>query len=530
LRRGGFVMTSLEPSAVLSLHGITKRYGATVALDAVDFSLTRGEIHAVLGENGAGKSTLMHIIGGLTRPDAGSIRINSSIVEISAPAVARAHGIGMVHQHFMLVPSFSVAENLALAEPPGAWRLSDVRTAVSARASAIARRLGWDLPLDARTADLPVGAQQRVEIVRALLSEASILLFDEPTAVLGPTETTELFSVLRTLRDEGLSLIFVSHKLSEVMSLCDRVTVLRHGRVVGVLPIAETSAEDLASRMVGAQKVDAMDAMDTVDAMDQSTDHHPLSIIHYPLSVRGLSTAAERDAVALKDIAFTIEAGEILGFAGVDGNGQSELAQVLTGLRRWTRGTVALGDHIVGRIRTSDLDTLGIVWIPPDRQREGLALDLSIEENLIFQAVDMPRFRAGPFIKRKALAAYARKLAEDFDIRAPNLAMKARSLSGGNQQKIVVARALAGQPRIIVAVSPTRGLDVAATAYIHQRLRDKVQRGSAIVLISTELDEVVALSDRIAVLSRGRIVDIVAPDTPRSALGLMMGGHATNHE
>lgn len=512
-------------STALALRGVTKRYGNNTALNGVDFALERGEIHAVLGENGAGKSTLMHVIRGLTRPDSGTIEVGGKVVHIDTPDAARRLGIGMVHQHFMLAPSFTVAENLALGEPKVGWRLKTVRDHVVDRAKEIAARLEWQIPMDTRVGDLAVGTQQRVEIVRALMGDASILLFDEPTAVLAPTETVELFRVLRSLRDEGRSIIFVSHKLSEVMSLCDRVTVLRLGRVVGSVAVSETNPDDLARRMVGGGHIVATavnDRSGPASPINGAEDRSPLPVI----DVHGLGTAPRINAVTLKDISFSIAPGQILGVAGVDGNGQEELVDALTGAHPWSTGAVTINGRKVDRIRSTELESLGIAFIPPDRHREGLALDLSVEENLLMQAVDMPEFRFGPFVRKRALREYARQLASDFDIRLDNIRQTAGSLSGGNQQKIVAARALAGKPKLLIAVSPTRGLDVAATAYIHESLRRRRDEGGAILLISTELDEVIDLSDRIAVMSRGEIVDIVAPDTPRTSIGLMMASSA----
>jgi len=453
---------------VLALRGVTKRYGNNVALNGVDFQLDRGEIHAVLGENGAGKSTLMYVIRGLTRPDSGTVEVDGKTVQVGTPEAARRLGIGMVHQHFMLTPSFTVAENLALGEPKSGWRLAPVRRRVVERANEIADRLEWRIPTDVRVGDLPVGTQQRVEIVRALMGDAKILLFDEPTAVLAPTETVELFRVMRSLRDEGRSIIFVSHKLSEVMSLCDRVTVLRRGRVVGAVAVADTNPDDLAQRMVGDGGTSSApfaglagtDRSFTAGATTRSV-----------VDVNELGTEARPNAVTLRDISFSVSPGQILGFAGVDGNGQEELVDVLTGAQPWSTGSVTIDGAKIDPIRSTDLEALGIAFIPPDRHREGLALDLSVEENLLLQAVDMPEFRFGPFIRKRKLKEYAAKLADDFDIRLDDIRQPAGSLSGGNQQKIVAARALAGKPRLLIAVSPTRGLDVAATAYIHECLR-----------------------------------------------------------
>lgn len=508
----------------LELHGITRRFGATLALDGVDFTLAPGEIHALLGENGAGKSTLMHIVRGLLMPDAGQITVAGQPVVFHSPRDAARARIGMVHQHFLLVPPFTVLENLALAaDAPG---LQWDRAHITRRASETMARLGWRIPLHARVADLPVGTQQRVEILKALLGDARVLLFDEPTAVLAPREIAELFAVLRTLRTEGRSLVFVSHKLREVMDLCDRVTVLRRGRVAGSVAIGDTNPVDLARRMVGEDSPfipevgsDGEEGVASASSPPKNQDR-----TGQLLDVSGLSTAPRLDAVALQNISFTLAPGEILGFAGVDGNGQAELAQALTGLRPWTSGTVTLQGQTLTHLRPQDLSRHGIAWIPPDRHREGLALALSVADNLVLDAAFRPHFRRGPFLRRAALRRLAAEMAQTFDVRAENLDIPAAALSGGNQQKIVIARALARKPILLVAVSPTRGLDVAATAYVHTRLRERQTEGGGILLISTELDEVIALSTRVAVLYEGRIVGVVAPNTPREALGLMMGG------
>ena len=516
------------------MRGITKRFGAVTALDRVDFDLVPGEIHALLGENGAGKSTLMNVLRGLTPPTAGTITLGGQPVRFASPQDAARAGIGMVHQHFLLVPTFTVAENLALASPDRRPPLREARE--------IAQRLGWAIPFGACVADLPVGTQQRVEILKALLGDVRTLLFDEPTAVLAPTEVGELFAVLRALRAEGRSLVFVSHKLNEVMALCDRVTVLRRGRAVGTVAVADTSPEDLARRMVGggdilvgaplaAPSSPVLPAPEGTEGKEGAASGAPTrdqtraSI----LAVTDLSTQGGPDAVALHGLTFSLQPGETLGFAGVDGNGQAELTGALTGLRPWIGGRLALNRHDIARLRPRDLERLGIALIPPDRHTEGLALSLSIADNLTLEAARLPRFRRGVgglFLDRRGLAAFAAELARDFDVRASDLGLPAQSLSGGNQQKIVIARALWRKPSLLIAVGPTRGLDVAATGYVHAKLRARAADGGATVLISTELDEVIALSTRIAVLYEGRIVGIVPPDTPRETLGLMMGGKA----
>ena len=505
----------------LTMRGITKRFGGATALDQVDFSLVPGEIHALLGENGAGKSTLMNILRGLLPPTAGTITLGNQPVRFASPEDAARAGIGMVHQHFLLVPTFTVLENLALASPTRKPPLLEAET--------VAARLGWTIPWHTRIADLPVGTQQRVEILKALLGNAQILLFDEPTAVLAPTEIEELFAVLRVLRAEGRSLVFVSHKLNEVMALCDRVTVLRRGRVVGTVSVEETNPEDLARRMVG-EAPPAPNSGGVGGELGKALPNPTppeLGAGGLILTVTNLATAQSRDAVALSKITFSLGRGETLGVAGVDGNGQAELAGALTGLRAWISGEVVVNGQSLNRLSPRDLERLGIALIPPDRHTEGLALTLSVADNLTLEAAQLPRFRrglGGLFLDRRGLQTFAAELARDFDVRTDDLSLPARSLSGGNQQKIVIARALWRKPSLLIAVSPTRGLDVAATAYVHDKLRARQADGGATVLISTELDEVIALSTRIAVLYEGRIVGIVPPETPRETLGLMMGG------
>lgn len=502
---------------ILEMRGITKRFGGTTALDGVDFTLLPGEIHALLGENGAGKSTLMNVLRGLVEPTAGQTMLAGETVTFHTPDDATRAGIGMVHQHFLLVPSFTVIENLTLAA-------ADRRIVLNpgpliARAEAAAKDLGWTLPPPGvPVADLPVGTQQRVEILKALLGDARILLFDEPTAVLAPQEIDELLHVMRALRAEGRSVVFVTHKLNEVMAVCDRVTVLQRGRLAGTVAVSETDPADLARRMVGEASAALVSTTKAPPPAPLSPDATPV------LAVQNLGTAPGKDTTPLHDISFTLVPGEILGVAGVDGNGQAEIAQALTGLRPWTSGTVTVGGSPIAHLSPQDLDRHGIALIPPDRHREGLALTLSVAENLTLEAARLPQFRRGPFLDRPALRRFAEQTARDFDIRAENLNIPAGSLSGGNQQKIVIARALWRKPALLVAVSPTRGLDVAATAFVHARLRERQAEGGAILLISTELDEVLNLSTRVAVLYEGRLVGIVPADTSRATLGLMMGG------
>jgi simple sugar transport system ATP-binding protein len=511
----------------LELIGITKRFGGLAALDNVSLDLLPGEVLGVLGENGAGKSTLMNIVRGLLAPDSGVLRIHGQEVTLRSANDARNLGIGMVHQHFLLVPSFTVGDNLVLGAATGGVGLSEVRREILARAREVTSRLQWTLPLDTVVSSLPVGTRQRVEIVRTLLSDPKIILFDEPTAVLGPSEIDDLLRVLGALRDEGRSLIFVSHKLKEVMAVCARVTVLRRGKVVGTVRVAETSEADLAWRMIGdeAAPLDLVGGDNVSRSAKSVAGANRDAIV---LDIRGLSTARSAESQALHQITLQVKSGEVVGIAGVDGNGQTELVEALSGLRRWTEGTVAIVGESVENFSARTRRKHGLAVIPPDRQRDGLALDLSVGENLISDALDERSLRFGPLLRLSAIKTLTSRLVTQFDIRTPGTRIPARSLSGGNQQKIVIARALHRNPKVVVAASPTRGLDVHATAYVHQNLREQCARGAGILLISTELDEVLSLSDRIAVLYEGRIMGVVPARTPREAIGLMMGGQATH--
>ena len=511
----------------LELIGITKRFGGLAALDNVSLDLMPGEVLGVLGENGAGKSTLMNIVRGLLAPDAGLLRIHGRDVTLRSANNARDLGIGMVHQHFLLVPSFTVADNLVLGVATGGVGLAPVRRQILARAREVTARLQWNLPLDSIVSSLPVGTRQRVEIVRTLLSDPKIILFDEPTAVLGPSEIDDLLRVLGALRDEGRSLVFVSHKLKEVITVCDRVTVLRRGKVVGTVRVADTSEVDLARRMIGDESV----SPDLVGGDTHAQPSQPVGgdkSTAIVLSVDGLSTAGSPESQALHTITLQVKSGEILGIAGVDGNGQTELVEALSGLRRWTKGTVAVAGETPENLSARNRRKHGLAVIPPDRQRDGLALDLSVGENLVSDSLDERELRFGPLLRLSAIKTLTSRLVTQFDIRTPGTRVPARSLSGGNQQKIVIARALHRNPAVVIAASPTRGLDVHATAYVHQNLREQCARGAGILLISTELDEVLSLSDRIAVLYEGRIMGVIPAGTPRETIGLMMGGQPSH--
>jgi len=500
----------------LTMRGIRKRYGATVALNQVDFEAQPGEVHALLGENGAGKSTLMQILAGLTHLDAGEIELDGVRVAIRSPREARRHGIAMVHQHFTLVPAFTVAENLALDTPSTGWQGLKPYRAPSAAAQALdyARSLGWELPAETRVSELSVGTQQRVEIVKALATEARLLIFDEPTAVLSRNEIEELFHVLRQLRDSGKTVLLIAHKLAEILAVADRVTVLRRGVRVASAPVAETDAEQLAAWMIGPALSAAPKAINSPASMAVAQRR-----LSPALEGKGIRVRGDRGEWALHDLSFTLARGEILGIGGVDGNGQTELAEALTGLRSMESETLTWEAR---PFQPGIAPRIG--YIPQDRRRIGLATTMSVSDNLLFDAVRESEFRRGPFLRSKALGALAATMIQDFDIRTAGPDLPASALSGGNQQKIVVARALRGQPDLIVAMNPTRGLDIGATRFVHSQLRQARDQRAAIVLISTDLDELAALADRTAILSDGQLTEIDLHAADETQLGLLLGG------
>lgn len=500
---------------LLEMRGIVKRYGRTSALDGVDFAVRAGEIHALLGENGAGKSTLMHVLSGLTRADSGSILVEGAPAHVPNPRAARRLGISMVHQHFALVPAFTIAENLALDSSAGGKRLGFSAIEASAPALERAASLGWKLDPNVPVSELSVGTQQRVEIVKALATDARLLIFDEPTAVLSADEVDELFRVLRRLRDEGNGVILIAHKLAEILAVADRVTVLRRGRNVADAVIAETDAKQLAAWMIGGE-VEAQTQFASDTATKPAVASDPVGF-----SAKGVAVTGDRHETILRDVSLSVLPGEIYGIGGVDGNGQTELAETLIGLRVPASGAITWrGQAFVA----GESPSLG--YIPQDRRRVGLAVSMTVEENLLFDAVRSPRFRFGPFLMRKALRELAATLIRDYDIRASGMNMPASSLSGGNQQKIVVARALHSHPDWIVAVNPTRGLDVGAAKFVHERLKLARARGAAIVFISTDFDEIRALADRTAILSGGRLTEFEIAKTDDAELGLLLGGLA----
>ena len=495
----------------LELRGITKRFGPVVANDAIDFDLRAGEVHALLGENGAGKSTLMSILYGLYRPDEGEILVHGQRADVHSPSQAIELGIGMVHQHFMLVPVMTVTENIVLGgEPRGRGGLLDVREGAR-RVRELSERYGLAVDPDAVIEDVTVGAQQRVEILKTLYRDARILVLDEPTAVLTAQETAELFEVLRALRDDGVAIVFISHKLGEVLEIADRVTVLRRGRKVDTVPAEGATEQSLARLMVGREVLLRVDKPDTKPA-------DPV------LEVEGLHVRDDRGLEAVRDVSLNVRAGEIVALAGVDGNGQQELVEAIAGLRDAQSGRVAIaGVDVAGRGVRATSDA-GVAHIAEDRQRRGLVLDFTLAENLALREYRSPPLSTHGWLNTGRIAARARSLLEEFDVRGGDAGTLAASLSGGNQQKVCIAREIASNPRLLIAHQPTRGLDVGAIEFVHRRLVEERDKGRGILLVSLESDEVRSLADRILVIYEGRLVGEFPPDATEEELGFAMTG------
>jgi simple sugar transport system ATP-binding protein len=496
----------------LELRGITKRFGALTANDAVDLVVEPGQIHALLGENGAGKSTLMNVLYGLYRPDEGEIVVDGTPVRFDGPDDAIAAGIGMVHQHFMLIPVFTVAENVVLGhEQTRGLGFLDRRRA-RARLEEISRQYGLQVPPDALVGDLPVGVQQRVEILKALSHEAQLLVLDEPTAVLTPQETDELIAVMHRLRDAGTSIIFISHKLHEVRRVADTITVLRRGAVVGQAEPTSTDAE-LASLMVGRP-------------VQLVVDKEPAEPAGVLLDVAGVTVVDDNGVVVVDDVSFSVRGGEIFAIAGVQGNGQTELTQALVGLERPTAGTISIGGDPIADLSTDEILGLGVGYVPEDRLHDGLVGGFSVAENLVLDMHDGPPFARRGVLDLKVIRENAEHRVGEFDIRPTDPAAAAGTLSGGNQQKVVLARELSRPLRLLVVAQPTLGLDVGSMEFVHRRIVQERDRGAAVVVVSTELDEVLGLADRIAVMFHGRIAGEVPPGTPAEEIGLLMAGRA----
>ena len=494
----------------LELRGITKRFGDLIANDSISLRVESGEIHALLGENGAGKSTLMNVVYGLLAPDEGKILVDEKEITINSPLDALAAGIGMVHQHFMLIPVFTVAENIVLGHEKvkglGFLDLEGAKREI-ARVSA---EFNFDVDPDALIEDLPVGIQQRVEIIRALIYKAKVLILDEPTAVLTPQETDELLRNMRKLRDQGTAIIFITHKLREVQEAADKISIIRRGKVVAMAS-PEATQEELASLMVGRP-------------VSLEIEKAPPSFGPVILDVENLTIRDHTGRALVSDISFSIRAGEILAVAGVQGNGQSELAEAIVGLQDHVDGKVTLAGNDISKASVRKALHEGIAFVPESREEDGLISSFSIEENLILDLHDLAPFAKGPVISQSVVSQNGVSRVAEFDIRAQSPKDSASSLSGGNKQKVVLARELSRPVKLVVASQPTRGLDVGSIEFVHERIIAERDSGRAVLLFSTELDEVISLADRIAVMYRGKFIAIVPATTSREELGLLMAG------
>jgi ABC-type uncharacterized transport system ATPase subunit len=500
----------------LELKGITKRYGSLVANDHIDLTVQPGQIHALLGENGAGKTTLMNILYGLQEPDEGEIVIDGKPVAFRSPKDAITVGIGMVHQHFMLVPVFTVAENVTLGvERTRLFGLLD-RRRTRREVRELSARFGLEVDPDAYVENLPVGVQQRVEIVKALLREASVLILDEPTSVLTPSETQDLFRIMRELRAGGRSIVFISHKLKEVQAIADTITVIRRGRVVGELPPTASDSE-LASLMVGR-------------AVELTVRKAPATPGDVVLDTADLVVGDEHGQVAVNGVSLQVRAGEIVGVAGVVGNGQNEFCEALLGLRPVAGGSVRVDGRDITHATPKQRLRAGIGYIPEDRQEDGLVADFSVADNLVLDVYDQPPYANGVALDLDAIRTAALSRVDQFDIRTTSIATPTGTLSGGNQQKVILAREIGRELRLLVASQPTRGLDVGSIEFVHRRIVAERDRGVAVLIISSELDEIYALADRIVVMYEGRITGIRPPTVPVEELGLLMAGAGTGGE
>jgi len=497
---------------VLELRGITKRFPGVLANDKIDITLEEGKILALLGENGAGKSTLMNILYGLYKPDEGQIIVRGEVVEIQGPNDAIARGIGMVHQHFMLVPVMTVTENVMLGVEPTKNGLLLDKARVAARIGEISDQYGLQVDPNAYVKDLSVGIQQRVEIIKVLYRSADILILDEPTAVLTPQEVEGLFKIIRSLIEKGKSIIFITHKLKEVMEIADKITVLRLGRVAGSTTPEEASLEKLAAMMVGRD----------VNLIVMKEPAKPGEAV---LKVQDLYVRDERENLTVNGVTFDVREGEVLGIAGVQGNGQTELVYALTGLLPVESGEAYVLENPIHRATPRQILEYGVAHIPEDRQRHGLVLSFPVSDNLMLCTYYQSPFAKGVSLQEKTALKNAETLVKQFDVRTPSIHVKASTLSGGNQQKVIVAREFSRPIKLLIASQPTRGLDVGSIEYIHNQIVKKRDEGTGVLLVSSELDEILALADRIAVIYKGRIMDILdAKKASKEQLGLLMAG------
>ena len=496
---------------VIEMREITKVFGEFVANDKINLELRKGEIHALLGENGAGKSTLMNMLAGLLEPTSGEIVVNGQAVKLDSPSKAASLGIGMVHQHFMLVEAFTVAENIILGSEMTKNGVLDIARATR-EINELSERYGLAVDPSAKVADISVGAQQRVEILKTLYRGADILIFDEPTAVLTPSEIDELMAIMKNLVKEGKSIILITHKLDEIRAVSDRVTVIRRGKSIETVEIAGATNSDLAEMMVGR----------SVSFKTEKQEAQPKEVV---LSIKDLVVNENRGVPAVKNLSLDVRAGEIVGIAGIDGNGQSELIQAITGLRKIESGSVELkGQSIVG-LHPRQITEMSVGHVPEDRHRDGLVLEMMISENIALQTYYKEPLSKKGILNYTNIIDYAKKLMQEFDVRAANEIVPASALSGGNQQKAIIAREIDRNPDLLIVSQPTRGLDVGAIEYIHKRLIQERDNGKAVLVVSFELDEILNVSDRIAVIHDGKIQGIVTPETTnKQELGVLMAG------
>ena len=496
---------------VIEMREITKIFGQFVANDKINLHLRRGEIHALLGENGAGISTLMNMLAGLLEPTSGEIAVNGQVVKLDSPSKAASLGIGMVHQHFMLVEAFTVAENIILGSEITKNGVLDIKKAIQ-EIKELSEKYGLAVDPSAKIEDISVGAQQRVEILKTLYRGADILIFDEPTAVLTPAEIDELMIIMKNLVKEGKSIILITHKLDEIRAVSDRVTVIRRGKSIETVEIAGATNQDLAEMMVGR----------SVSFTTEKNPPQPKEVI---LSIKDLVVNENRGIPAVKNLSLDVRAGEIVGIAGIDGNGQSELIQAITGLRKVKSGTINIkGKDVVG-LPPRKITEMKVSHVPEDRHRDGLVLDMTISENIALQTYYKEPLSKNGILNYTNIHNYARKLMEEFDVRAANDYVPASALSGGNQQKAIIAREVDRDPDLLIVSQPTRGLDVGAIEYIQKRLIGERDKGKAVLVVSFELDEILNLSDRIAVIHDGKIQGIVTPaETNKQELGILMAG------
>lgn len=502
---------------VIEMLNITKEFPGIVANDDITLQVEKGEIHALLGENGAGKSTLMNVLFGLYQPEKGKIRVKGKEVNITNPNIANDLGIGMVHQHFMLVDPLTVTENIILGKEPTKFGTINLKEA-SQEVKRISEQYGLQVDPNAKIADISVGMQQRVEILKTLYRGAEILIFDEPTAVLTPQEITELISIMKKLIAEGKSIILITHKLKEIMEVCDRVTVIRKGKGIGTVDVKDTNPDHLASLMVGREVV-------------FKTEKAPSKPKQEILKIENLTVNDSRHVNAVNNLNLTVRAGEIVGIAGVDGNGQSELIEAITGLMHSQSGKIVLNDKDITNLKPRKVTESGIGHIPQDRHKHGLVLDYSMSENMVLQTYYQKPFSNMGVLNYKEIEKKAKELIAEYDVRTPSEKTLARALSGGNQQKAIIGREMDREPDLLIAAQPTRGLDVGAIEFIHKRLIEHRDQGKAVLLVSFELDEIMNVSDRIAVMYEGQVVAVVNPkETTEQELGLLMAGSKKQSE